>query len=100
MNLSVVLREVGLTPEDYDSAKIPIILFDGKNRISEEDDIRFNEKLFVRNSYSFKAFYLLLKNLEKMPIKPESINVRIDEGSVILFYQSPYAQAFSRKAPP
>jgi len=91
MNLSVVLRESGLTPEDYDCAKIPITLYNRKDRILKENDIRFTERLFSQNDKSFKDFYLSIKALEKLSKKTLSINVRIDEYNVILFYKSPNA---------
>lgn len=98
MKFAVVLREAGFSQKDFKKcAEIPITLYDRKDRIDSKEDIRFVEKLFAHNNKSFMDFYDFLKKLESQTEQPESINVRIDEFSVIVFYKTPNIRFFSRQ---
>lgn len=98
MKLAVILREAGVSSEDYKKcSEIPVVLYDRKDRIDSKEDIQFVEALFTHNEKSFTDFQNFLRNLENQPVLPESLNVRIDESHVIVFYKTPNVRFFSRK---
>ncbi len=100
MKFAVILREAGFSQKDFKRcAEIPIILYDEKDRIISTEDICFVESIFAHNSNSFMDFYDFLKKLENQAEQPESINVKIDEFSLGVFYKTPYIRFFSRKKP-
>lgn len=99
LQLSSILREAGLSSNDYERCStIPVILYDRKDRIDSCDDIQFIEPLFKRNEKSFERFKNFFENLEKQQLLPKSINVKIDEFHVCVFYKSPKVVCFSRQA--
>lgn len=96
MKFATILREAGFSIRHFKKcAEIPVILYDGKDRIESNDDIHFVEKLFANNSKSFMDLYDYLRSMEKNP--PESINVKIDDSAVVFYYKTPNARIFSRK---
>lgn len=100
LQLSAILREAGLSSSDYERCSaIPVLLFDRKDRIEICDSIHFVEPLFVKNEESFERFKNFFENLERQQTLPKSINVRIDEFHVCIFYKSPKAICFSRQTP-
>lgn len=97
MKFAVILREAGFVSKEFPKcSEIPIILYDRKDRIIEEDDIHFVETLFKENNNSFMNFYDFLKSLEKSNEPIDSINVMIDEYNVIVFYKSSKLKFFPR----
>ena len=98
MKFAVILREAGFNTNIFEKcSQIPIVLYDGKNRIDMVEDVRFVKALFVNNSGSFIDFYEFLKELEnKTEEITEPINVKIDANSVVVFYKTPHAKVFSR----
>lgn len=99
MKFATILRESGFSVECFEKcAEISINLYDGKDRVDTNEDAHFAETLFANNNSSFIDLLDYLKDLEKNP--PESMNVKIDEFSVIFFYKTPLAKVFSRKPKP
>lgn len=77
---------------------ISITLYDGKDRVVN-CDVHYAEPLFKHNLKSFREFGQLLREWELEGICPTSMNVKIDIDHVILFYKTPQAKIFPRKAP-
>ena len=95
MKFAEIIRNAGLNPKDFEKASnIPTTLYDGKNRTSSEETVTFVKPLFEENEGSLKNFNNFLIGLEKEEI--ESLNVRVDIDSVILFHQTPRAIVFLR----
>ena len=95
MRFATILREAGFSSKEFKNcAEIPIVLYDRKDRIIS-DDVHFVDKLFRDNQASYEKFYAFLITLEKGP-SVSSMDVKIDETSVILFYKSPNFRIFSR----
>ena len=98
MKFAEVIREAGLNPCNFEnSSNIDISLYDGKDRVSSEEDIHYAEPLFKNNEGALKNFNGFLTGLEKETI--ESMNIKIDINSVILFYKTPRAIVFLRNPP-
>ena len=95
MKFAEIIREAGLNACEFKkTSDITIHLYDGKNRIDTEDTVHYIEPLFKHNEASFLNFKNFLTGLEKETI--ESMNVKIDIDTVILFYKSPRAIVFFR----
>ena len=96
MTMDKIIEEAG-----FESCKFPrcsnitVTLFDENNDKCE--DIHFNRNLFSENSKSERSFFNFLCFLESEPVP--SMNIKIDEDYVIVFYQSPKAYSFRRSAP-
>ena len=96
MLFSEIIRESGSNPSEFKKCSdIPVVLYDGKDRINSEKTIHFVEPLFSKNPNSLRKFNHYLSKIEMEPV--ESINVQIDIDSVILFYKTPQATVFSRR---
>ena len=95
MKFAEIIRNAGLNPKDFEKvSNIPTTLYDGKNRICSEETVTFIQPFFKENHYSLKNFKDFLIGLEKEEI--DSLNVRVDIDSVILFYRTPRAIVFLR----
>ena len=96
MRFATILREAGFSPEEFiNCAKIPIVLYDRKDRIIPDENVHYAEKLFHNNPSAYRDFHAFLVKLEKVPTS-SFINVRIDEHSVVVFYKTPLCRIFSR----
>ena len=99
MKFAVILREAGVCSRIFPNcAEIPVVLYDGKDRISTEEDVKFATPLFEENSESFNDFFNFVDRLDANP-DYTSINVKIDVGHVIIHYRTPEAKVFLRKDP-
>ena len=78
-------------------SNINIRLYAGKDRVITEDTIAYSKPIFEENKISLKSFETFLLDLETKEVT--SMDIRIDEGSVILFYKDPHAIIFLRKSP-
>ena len=97
MTFATILREAGISTENHKKlSHIPIILFDGKDRKTLDEDIHFVEPLFKNNPTAYNEFLTFLANLEKRS-DIESFNVKIDENSVVVLYKTPLCRIFLRK---
>jgi len=74
---------------------IDITLYDAKDRISCEENVHYVEPLFKHNEGSLKNFENFLTGLERETV--DSMNVKVDISSVVLFYKTPRAIVFSRR---
>ena len=98
MLFAEIIREAGINCEEFkNSSYMEINLYDSKDRISSKQSINFVEPLFKHNEGSKKNFKNFLTGFEYETI--ESMNVKIDADSVILFYKSPRAIVFLRVPP-
>lgn len=98
MKFATILRETGLNPQEFPKiSEIPTIYYDGKNRINSVDDVRFIHNLFVNNNNSLMEFKKFTENLENAESAPSSINIKIDEHFVVVFYKTPQVKLFPRK---
>lgn len=89
MKFATVIREAGFSTEEFENcSKLPIILYDRKDRVTSEKDIHFSEKLFQKNPIAYEQFHAFLTKLEKTLIFG-NVNIKIDEASVIIFYKMP-----------
>jgi len=95
MRFAVIMEACGFSVTDYPRASlIPVTLYDRKDRVVTDENIRFVEPLFAYNSRAKREFEMFIKDLEEMPIS--SFNVRIDENLVAVLYKSPNNRVFSR----
>ena len=98
MKFATVLTAAGILTEKFQRvSEIPIVLYDGKDRIDPSDTVQYNRSLFAGNNNSFLDFLDFLKELEETSTLPETINIKIDENSVIVFYKTTKTRRFSRK---
>lgn len=96
MKFAIILREAGFSISEFlKISEIPIVLYDGKNRIISDEEIHFSEKIFSKNLSSYDHFSAFLSELEKGPTI-SSMGIKIDESSLIIFYQSPKCRIFLR----
>lgn len=97
MKLANIIKNSGLdTIEFKRSSEIPITLYDRKNRIIDDPDIKFVKFLFEDNDSSFERFHELLKEIEKTTDTISSIEVKIDEFCVVLRIPGKGFHIFSR----
>ena len=97
MKLTTIIREAGFNPCVFPKcSQIPITVYDRKDRETMEEDLHFSKKLFADNANSATSFFNFITSLETNPV--ESINVKIDEFSVIVFYKTPQAIIFQRNS--
>ena len=94
-NFGTIIKEAGsrriLFPH---SSKIDIVLYDSKDRKIQEE-VHFSKPLFADNIYSASKFYNFLNFLEESePVS--SMNIKIDEDYLIIFYNTPQAIFFKR----
>ena len=95
MKLATVLREAGVCTRVFPGcSEIDIVLYDGKDRIVE-DDVHYVESLFAKNIEVFDEFFDFIDELDSEAIL--TMNVKIDEEYVILFYKTSRAKCFRRK---
>lgn len=98
MKFAEVIREAGLNPCNFEnSSNIDISLYDGKDQISSEESIHYVEPFFKNNEGALKNFKGFITGLEKETV--ESMNIKIDINSVILFYKTTRAIVFLRNPP-
>ena len=96
MKFAGILRSAGILEGAFKKCEnIDIVLFDGKKPISSHGNIHYANELFENNPTSKLKFIGALIDLEINPPQ-ESINVKIDEFNVILFYQTAKPKIFSR----
>ena len=95
MTFAEIIRNAGFTSDFFPKAsQIPITLYDRKDRVMTEENLRFAEPLFADNPNSMQKFYTFLKGLEEENI--QDMKVKIDEHLVCVFYKSPRAIIFLR----
>ena len=98
MKFAVILREAGLNPVKFPkSSEISVTLYDEDDLIDDRDDITFTKNLFVNNIASYEGFFQFVERLEKQDI--ESMNIKIDQFFVVVFYKTPNAACFPRETP-
>ena len=97
MKFAQIISLTGLDPQPFPKcSEIEVSVYDGKDRIHSGEMIFFVEYLFKKNETSLARFHNYLSNLEKENIS--SMNVKIDENSVVLFYKTARAQLFLRNS--
>ena len=97
MTLATIMREAEIPTEKLEKiAQMPITLYDGKDRVMEDEDVHFAEPLFKHYQVARKQVQTFLALLQNYPLD-EHMNVKIDEYSVSLFYQNPHCRIFLRK---
>lgn len=95
MKFTEIIREAGFDPEAFPNASnISVTLYDRKDRIDTDETIHYVEPLFAHNPKSQKKFYYSLCGLEQSDI--QTMNIKIDEFTVWLFYKTPAAKFFLR----
>ena len=95
MKFSTIIRESGFSPYAFPKcSSIPITVYDRKDRICTQEDLHFSKKLFADNEKSEKNFLNFINSLETKSV--ESLNVKIDEFSVIVFHKTPEVIVFQR----
>ena len=96
MKFAEIIRNAGINPEDFPkSSNIEIHLYDGKNRESTEETVKYAKPLFEENDSSLKNFKSFLTGIEQEDVS--SMNVKVDIDFVILFYKTPRSIIFPRK---
>lgn len=96
MKFAEIIREAGLNPSEFKKCSdIPAVLYDGKDRVESKETVHYIEPLFEKNPGSLWNFKSTLISLENENI--ESINVKVDIDSVVLFYKTGRATVFSRR---
>ena len=90
-----IIRNTGIDPEDFPkSSNIEIQLYDGKDRVSTEETVKYAKPLFEERNCSLKNFKSFLAGLEQEDLT--SMNVKVDINCVLLFYKTPRAIIFLR----
>ena len=104
MKFAEIIREAGIDiscPARFPKIScMEVHLYDGKDRVSSEESVKFVEPLFKENPNSHANFYAFIVGLENEKDTPKEMNVKIDISSVILFYKDPRAIAFMRTPRP
>lgn len=96
MRFATILREAGFSTDEFKKcAEIPIILYDRKDRTITDENIHFIEKLFKDNPDALEKFHTFLTELENTP-PTSTINIRIDESAVFVFYKTQNCRIFLR----
>lgn len=78
-----------------EAAEVDVFVYDGKDRIYEDDNIKFIEELFADNKESYKKFFDFVDRLNCDPVM--SMDVKIDKDYVTVFYNTPASVSFRRK---
>lgn len=95
MKFAEIIRNAGLNPENFkNSANIKIHLYDGKDRVDSAETVHYIEPFFKNNESSLLNFKNFLIGLEKENI--DSMNVKVDINSVVLFYKTSRVIIFLR----
>jgi len=95
MKFAEIIRNAGLNPQCFSRCTdIEINLYDGKDRVSSDETVRYIEPLFKENNGSLKNFQHFLSCLEDEDII--SMNVKVDICSVVLFYKTNRSIIFLR----
>ena len=98
MKFSEIIRNAALNPADFPkSSAITIQLYDGKERLVEDECITYAKPLFAENEEALKNFKAFLNGFEKEPIKEMKVRICID--AVVLFFRTPRALVFLRRPP-
>lgn len=98
MRFATILREAGVSTDEFKNcAEIPVILYDRKDRTITDENIHFIERLFKNNPDAHKKFHTFLTELENTP-PTSTINVRIDESAVFVFYRTQNCRIFLRQS--
>ena len=95
MKFATILREAGICERHFPiSSEIEIRLFDGDDEFETQEDVHYNEPLFVNNNDSYNKFFDLADKLDFDPVM--SMDIKIDKNYVIVFYGTPEQIAFRR----
>ena len=95
MKFAEIIRNAGLDISRFPKcASIQIRLYDGKDRVISEKTVEYMKPFFAENISCLKRFKKFLNQLENESIT--SMNVKVDVGTVVLFYQNPRATIFLR----
>ena len=95
MKFATIIQKAGLNKDVFPKcSQIPVIVYDRKDRVYLAINLNFVMPLFEENRNSFIEFSHFLEKLEKDP--PSTLDVKIDEASVVLFYKKPQEKVFSR----
>ena len=98
MKFAEIIKNSGLKTEDFPkSSKIEIELYDGKERLSTEESVKYGSPLFEERPIILENFKAFIAGLEKEEIA--KMNVKIDINSVVLFYKTGRAISFPRVLP-
>lgn len=98
MKLSEIIRESGISPEDFPKAsEKTVTLYDSKNREITDQTLKLAKPMFHDNPQSKENFKRLLEKLEKSDL--QSFNVFFDQGFLGFFYKTPKFQLFRRGRP-
>jgi len=96
MKFAEIIRNAGLKIEDFPkSSNIEITLYDDENRIVPEEKVTYAKPFFDENPDSLKNFEHFITGLETEEIT--TMNVKIDEHLVVLFFRTSRIIAFRRK---
>lgn len=98
MKFAEIIKNAGLKVEDFPkSSEIEIKLYDGKERVSTEESVKYGSPLFEERPIILENFKAFIAGLEKDEI--DKMNVKIDINSVVLFYKTGRAISFPRVVP-
>jgi len=96
MKFATILREAGFSIEEFAKcAEIPITLYDRKNRIIDDENLHFCEKLFQYNDVSVLRFERFLQELEN-GLSVDYMDIKINESHVIILRKGHTPKIFSR----
>lgn len=97
MKFATILREAGICERHFPiSSEIEIRLFDGDDELEMQEDVHYNEPLFVNSMDSYNKFFDLVDKLDSDSVI--SMDIKIDENYVIVFFGTPQQIAFRRAA--
>ena len=93
MTFGKIISAAGFCPCNFPrSSNTHITLYDGKNRVLTE--AKYAKELFADNIKSAVSFFNFLCFFESKPAT--SMNIKIDENFVTVFYKTEQAWAFKR----
>ena len=97
MTLDTIIKEAGLRPCKFPrSSLIQVHLYNDEDQ--ELDTAHYARELFADNTKSAVEFFNFLCYLEEKTPSP-SMNIKIDEHYVTVFYKTSQAYSFKRTAP-
>ena len=93
MKFERIIEEAGFNSYQFQTAaSIPVTLYDGNEVVLEK--VHYAKELFSENTLAEINFFNFISYLEKKPVT--SMEVKIDEYSVIVFYKTKQAISFKR----
>ena len=93
MKFGKIIEEAGFNTYQFQTAaSIPITLYDRNDDVLEK--VHYASELFSENTLSEVKFFNFISYLEKKPVT--SMEVKIDEDYVIVFYNTNQAIHFKR----